>query len=609
MDLHNGSTELRALHDLHRMVLLVNSADNLADVLEVAALGVSDVLGFGVVAINLLTDRGDFETVTVVGPARDVLLGTRNDRDDFLAELAAADEWGLLRFVPAGRYSDRAGAVRWRPEDEPEDHPDAWLRDDALYAPLRDHDGELVGIVSLDLPESRRRPGALRRQVLEIYVVQIGLAISRARERFRLQEQLRLAELTSTLTHLASSNQDLETVLKESLHAVEVGLRADGAWIRLFADEQETWEALNVPPGLPDDLRASASGTFPPLDLNRVFATAERLAQVCWADRRTLVISAYDGDTAGDLVAQGARERVLDWLRAMGHAHFVLVPIGSAAQCLGYLVVDRVEERGAWSAAEDRAALELGRELGRVIGNARLRHRERELVLRLEELDEHKSQVVTTVVHELKNPLAAIMGNLELVVDDPTLAERAHAAIGIASRRMLDMVEDMLTLTRLKEAAPAARHAEFDLSACVADAVVLLQGAAERGGVRLDLSGLADGVRLGGEEGEIHRLVTNLVSNAIKFSSDGDVVSVGLAALPDEVVLSVADTGLGIASADVHLLFREFERSANPAARSRPGTGLGLAISKRVVDRHGGCIDVSSRLGVGSAFSVSFPRG
>ncbi len=102
----------------------------------------------------------------------------------------------------------------------------------------------------------------------------------------------------------------------------------------------------------------------------------------------------------------------------------------------------------------------------------------------------------------------------------------------------------------------------------------------------------------------------NLLSNAIKFTDPGDVVRLELVGLtgPDgRAVLRVVDQGLGISTADQESLFTEFDRGTDPEARRRPGTGLGLAIAGRVVERHGGHIEVDSHPGEGSTFTVRLP--
>jgi signal transduction histidine kinase len=110
-----------------------------------------------------------------------------------------------------------------------------------------------------------------------------------------------------------------------------------------------------------------------------------------------------------------------------------------------------------------------------------------------------------------------------------------------------------------------------------------------------------------GDPEALRRLVCNLVSNAVKYSRDGGTVEVGLARVEDDVVLTVADDGLGISGTDRERLFTEFFRSTNPEALERPGTGLGLAIVARIVARHGGRVEVDSELGTGTKVTVTLP--
>jgi signal transduction histidine kinase len=110
-----------------------------------------------------------------------------------------------------------------------------------------------------------------------------------------------------------------------------------------------------------------------------------------------------------------------------------------------------------------------------------------------------------------------------------------------------------------------------------------------------------------GRPDELHRMLANLLSNALKYSDDGATVAIGLALDGEHVVLSVVDHGLGISEEDQRDLFREFFRSHNPEALSRPGTGLGLVIVDRIVRRHGGGIALESVLGQGTTVTVRLP--
>jgi signal transduction histidine kinase len=106
---------------------------------------------------------------------------------------------------------------------------------------------------------------------------------------------------------------------------------------------------------------------------------------------------------------------------------------------------------------------------------------------------------------------------------------------------------------------------------------------------------------------ELDQVVANLVGNAVKYTPDGGSVTVSLSRSGDEVVLQVADTGIGISAEDQEQLFTEFFRSNNPQAVAQPGTGLGLTIVARIVARHGGRLHLTSELGAGSTFRVVLP--
>ncbi len=607
----NDAPELVALRDLHRIVLLVHSAVDLGDVLDTAARGVVDVIGFEEVCVNLLTDRGDFEVVTDIGSEPGVLLGSRTAYDIFMAELAVGDVWGELCFVPEGRHRPHLDEMSfWMTDLPPTDAPDAWLPGDALYAPLKDPRGEVVGILSVDMPHDRRRPGRVRRTMLELFAVQIGLAISHARERDRLARRLRLSMATQQILQAVAASRSLDDLLEWSVAPLQESYGGERTWIRLFADPGGSWGAVNFPARLADDLdeaaRRGLETDLGPLDTGRALASAQRVAARCWESQRTLLVSRSGPDTSADVLGQSSRQRVVEWLAALDHQQFVLVPLGVGDQCVGYVAFNRREDLD-WSAIEEEAALDVGRELGGVIGAARLRAREDQLRARLEDLDDYKNRVVTTIIHELKNPLAVVMGNLELAVDEPALAEKAHAAIARGAGRMQSLVEDLLTLTRLREPVVELDRTTLDLSGIVREVLSLVADQADLADVALDGTGVEPDVKVRSERSEMDRLVLNLVSNAIKYSSAGDSVSVSLRAEPDRVELTCADTGLGISSDDISSIFDEFDRSTNPSARSRPGSGLGLPIVRRIVQRHGGSIDVTSQLGHGSRFVVSLP--
>jgi signal transduction histidine kinase len=603
----NAVPEVRALRSLHDLITTVHSVQDLGEVLQTVAQGVVDVLGFQVAVINAVDSYGFVEAVAVAGD-EDACRALRNRRmplTEFVEEFELADEWGMLRFVPHDRLP--ADVVSsWVPDVVPLDVPDAWHPLDALYAPLHGPAGDLLGVLSVDLPEDGMRPGAIRRQVLEMYAVQAGLAIHHAQERDRLQERVRLAAATRTIIETASRELDLVHVVDQSFRPLREGFRSDYLLVRVF-DSPGGSGGTTFPPDLVDRLRVGlgvpAVGVAE--DPIGLLAVGERVARTCWAEGRTCVVADL-GDTSEGIVDAESRAIVARLLQVSDAGTVVLVPLGDGPDCLGYLVFLRGAASPVWQQAEDEAALEVAREIGRAVARARLYQRERQLVAELQELDAYKGEMIATITHELKTPLTSIAGHVELLQDDG-LAPISVAAITRNVARLQTLVEDMLLLTTIKDPHRPFVPVPVDLSGLVKEVCDSVAIQATRRQQRIDTSGVAAGLRVWGEPDEIARLLTNVIGNAIKYTPDGGDVLLTVQPDGTRAVIACADTGIGIAEQDLGTLFEEFDRSSNPAAHAVPGTGLGLAIVRRIVDRHGGEISVESALGVGSTFRVTLP--
>ena len=556
------SREVLALRSLHQLATTVNSAEALEDVLDAVTRGVVEVLGFRMAAVNVLDSLGWLEVLSVAGDesAREAMLARRIPLDEYLEEFELADEWGLLKFVPHDRLPADVQST-WVPSVRPLDHPDAWHPLDALYAPLRGPGGHLLGVLGVDLPEDGMRPGPLKRQVLEMYAVQAGLAIHQAQDRARLRERIRLARTTREVVDRASRELDLAHVLEESRPALRSGFACDDLWICATGSDPEAGPTLLDR----EDLSAVPRAELEPL--------ARRL----WAEQR---IQADDG--------------------------LLVAPLGAGPDCLGALVMQRAPGRAPWSEPECEAARLVGQELGQAVANARRYARERSLVAELQELDRYKGELIGTITHELKNPLSSILGHLELL-EDADVAPRNVGPIRRNVDRLQTLAEDLLVLASVRDPGRAYRPAEVDLSALVAEVLDDLAVLTRQREVSV-AAAPEPGLLVPGEPEELRRLVTNLVSNAVKYSPAGGRIEVTLEAAADAVLLRCSDTGIGIAEDDLPTLFDEFDRSSNPAARARAGTGLGLAIVRRIADRHGATIEVASELGVGSTFTVALPR-
>lgn len=563
--------------------------------LQLIADGVTELAGFGVAAISLARDDGQMQVIAVAGSdeARTQLEGVRTPVAKLQAELEKADDWGLFKFVPHERLDLGEEAWGWIPDMEPLEGEDAWHPLDFLAAPLMDDDGVLRGNVSIDLPVDGRRPGPAQRRVLERYAAQARRAVMMTLEREALAEQVRLAEAARRIVRRASTYRTLGEVLEACEASVVEGFRAHGMWIQTFEDGRGTGRVHSAD---------GAEVVLPPLMVD----LAETAATVGWTSQEAYVIERGRPPT---LLAPEDAEAVFDFIEELGLHSMLFVPLGAGDECLGNLVLTRTAQQPTWSSTEAAAALDIGRDLGTTILNARAFEREHRLVTQLQDLDRYKNRLIATVAHELKNPIAAILGHVEMFDEEEVdpLTQRSLTAIGRAGRRLQRVVEDLLLFTKVGDPNTPIDAQPVDVRRIVDEVIDLVQFEASRKDHTLTVEAAPGALLARGDANELDRVVSNLVSNAVKYTPEGRSVTVRLARVGTELVIECSDEGFGISEEDREQLFTEFFRSTNPLAVAQPGTGLGLAIVKRIVDRHGGRIEVESTLGKGSTFRVFLP--
>jgi signal transduction histidine kinase len=571
------------------------------DALQLIAEGVTQVAGFGVAAISVARDDGKLEVMAVAGSdaAREQLQGTRTPIDRLQRELAKADDWGLLRFVPHERLDPGIGDEwGWVPDLVPLDVPDAWHPLDLLIAPLLDEEGVLRGTLSIDLPNDGRRPGEAQRRVLNQYAEQAGRAVVTALEREGLATRVRLAEAARKIVRSASTGAgfSVDEVIAESRLALAEGFQAYGMWIQTFDED-----------GLGTGAIYSSDGTQIELP-GELVGIAESAARRAWKFQRVEVVARELPFGPSITAEQG--ELTLAFLDSIGIGSILFAPLGAGPECLGNLVLTRIPGAPEWSDVEGAAALDIGHDLGRAILNARAFEREHQLVEELQALDTYKSQLISTVSHELKNPLTAIVGHLEILDSSADLDPHTRASLAAMDRgahRLVRVIDDLLLLSKVGDPNNPVIPAPVDLHRILDEVVDLTSVAADRKRLAIIVEA-PDGPMIAlGDAEELTRVCANLVSNAVKYTPKGRSVRITLSRVGDEVALSCSDEGIGISTEDQKKLFTEFFRSTNPEAVSQPGTGLGLAIVRRIVERHAGRIEVHSELGSGSTFRVFIP--
>jgi two-component system phosphate regulon sensor histidine kinase PhoR len=231
--------------------------------------------------------------------------------------------------------------------------------------------------------------------------------------------------------------------------------------------------------------------------------------------------------------------------------------------------------------------------------------------------DAMRRDFVANVSHEIRTPLTVLSGFIETLQSLPLDTQQTHNYLqhmSVQSDRMQSLVADLLTLSQLEGSQPPGLHEKVSLtclmSQVVIDSTALSEGMANKlGGAahHLVLEPVPD-VQLLGSRSELMSAVSNLVTNAVRYTPLGGLIELTWTHKPEGWVFAVKDSGPGIAAEHLPRLTERFYRVDRSRSRETGGTGLGLAIAKHVMQRHGGELRIESELGRGSTFQLTFPE-
>jgi signal transduction histidine kinase len=487
-----------------------------------------------------------------------------------------------------------APVVLHHPTSEDGFHQEDWVRQEGIVAaaafPLGtddDIDGVLIYYARRALPPEMV-------QVLYALSAIVSASLNDVR-RFHLEQEARtLAEevtarlqAVESITDLTLVNLPAEQMVRETLDRIRSVLHTDTATLLLLDDDTNSLRieaALGLERNEPETTAIPVGSGF-----------AGKIA----ADGQPWIVD----DT-------GTIELVSPWLRAQVRS-LMGVPLLAAGHTIGVVHVGSFTPRQFLPRDLELLQLVADR-VAAVIDRSRLYATERRAREEAEAAVAMRDEFLATVSHDLKNPLAAIKGRAQILrrridrlpADEIERFAAGLDAIDFSADRMTRIINNLMDVARLRIGEPLELRREIADLVAIAETVIDEVRQAEDRTIVLDvevdhLTGRWDSARL-------ERVLSNLLSNALKYSDEHTEVRVAVRAVDGWAELRVQDTGIGIPADDMPRIFERFHRAANVVGRVQ-GSGVGLAGAKQIVEQHNGTIEVESTEGVGTTFTVRLP--
>ncbi|HYN65786.1 MAG TPA: GAF domain-containing protein [Ornithinibacter sp.] len=405
----------------------------------------------------------------------------------------------------------------------------------------------------------------------------------------KVDEMEALAEVGQAVSSTLDPDEVLTTIVE---HAVELG-GADGGSLMEY-DEESLLFRVRTTYGTSDDVRERLKTVRIHVDESFVGRAATSGVPVQVTDLAEVDLDLH-----------------LRLLFDAGWRSLVVIPLVRPDRIVGALVVRRLTT-GAFSDETCDLLTAFASQSAIALTNARLYQQLERQRRELATTSQHKSDFLASMSHELRTPLNAVIGFSEVLLERMfgELNERQADYVQDileAGRHLLALLNDVLDLSKVEAGRMELEVTTFPTADAIHGVLALVRERAGQHGVELRFDATDAPTHITADELRLKQVLLNVIGNAVKFTPEGGSVSLRAWTEGPEVLITVTDTGIGVAEADRSRIFDSFQQGTRSSSSSE-GTGLGLTLTRRIVELHGGRMWLESELGVGSTFGLALPR-
>lgn len=463
----------------------------------------------------------------------------------------------------------------------------------SLAAPLRLRD-QIIGAITLEETDEARVWTEEEIDLVKTVGEQVALALENARLFQETQDLARRRALINEVLQAASTSLHPEDLLHESSETISRRLQIPSAMF-LWEGEQNTLRpvAMHAPDGSDVHWPEGEQGITREMD-PAIFEAIEA--------QEAILLENPEGELRGVTAALAQQLNIRS---------SIYTPMVARGKVLGAMQISRVEGQPPISSQEMTFADIIAANLSVGLENARLYQEALDTAERLKEVDQIKTQFLANMSHELRTPLNSIIGFSRVIlkgIDGPLTDQQQEDlnAIYNSGQHLLGLINDILDISKIEAGKMELAFETVDLNELISGVLSTAIALVKDKPIKLQQSVPDNLPEIKADARRVRQVVLNLVSNAAKFTEEG-FIHVQAEAGPEEVTISVADSGPGIPPDRLEDIFEPFTQADSTPSRKHGGTGLGLTISNSFVELHGGRMWVESEVDVGSTFYFTLP--